>query len=458
MHVVFWDTRASGVWKDGAGGFGLGPAPKPRGIRGRLVRRLHRFDRAPTALVAARLAAVFRRLGHTVQCVEDTRPPQADLYVFFPALATLSVERPVIARLLSDRPGARVLVVGKVASLVPEAFDGLDVTRIKGEAEQLLWKLDDVLARRHATVQLGLMEDLDHLPPADWSPFRPGRFRMSREFRRFGVASIEHGRGCPRSCHWCPAIVPDGAVRFRDPQAVADEIQQAHVHWGFRCFGFLDPLFGHDAARTFALAERLERLPFDARFSIQSRVELLPGEMLRVLRRVGLSSVNVAMETSGGTAVDMAQAAEFMASCRKLGVRVAARFLIGFPDDTLDSVRLAFDTARRLNPTFAEFQTLTPYPGTPLALGYTPTMRLAQLTAGRLESLLAKCQIDYYFRWGYVREHVAGLRPSRESSGREASQSILKGTAAHEGPPRPAGGADLLRRKGLRQDGPHDLT
>lgn len=449
MHVVLWDTRAAGVWKDGAGGFGLGPAPKPRGIRGRMVRRLHRFDRAPTALVAGRLAAVFRRLGHTVQYVEDTRPPEADLYVFFPALATVSVERPVIARLLADRPGARVLVVGKVASLAPEAFDGLDVTRIKGEAEQLLWKLDDVLARRHATVQFGLMEDLDHLPPADWSPFRP---------ERFGAASIEHGRGCPRSCDWCPAIVPDGAVRFRDPQAVADEIRQAHVHWGFRSFRFLDPLFGHDAARTFALADRLERLPFDASFSIQSRVELLPGEMLRVLRRVGVASIHVAMETGGATAVDMEQAAEFMASCRKLGIRVAARFLIGFPDDTVDSVRLAFDTARRLNPTFAEFQVLTPYPGTPLALGYTPTMRLAQLTAGRLESLLAKCQIDYYFRWGYVREHVAGLRSSRRAwAGGKAPRSDLKGTAAHEGPPRPAGGADLLRRKGLRQDGPHDL-
>ena len=48
-----------------------------------------------------------------------------------------------------------------------EAFAGLDVTVVKGEAEQLLWKLDDVLARPGATVQLGVIEDLDSLPLPD---------------------------------------------------------------------------------------------------------------------------------------------------------------------------------------------------------------------------------------------------------------------------------------------------
>ena len=81
-----------------------------------------------------------------------------------------------------------MLVVGTTASVMPEAFEGLGVTVVKGEAEQLLWRLDEVLARPGAVVQLGVLEDLDRLPLPDWSPFRP----------RHGSASATTSGDSPR--------------------------------------------------------------------------------------------------------------------------------------------------------------------------------------------------------------------------------------------------------------------
>ena len=100
---------------------------------------------------------------------------------------TLPLERETIAALRKRQPRARVLVVGTLASVRPDLFADLDVTVVKGEAEQLLWKLDEALNRPGAIVQLGTLEDLDRLPMPDWSPFGPedsASATISRDFPR----------------------------------------------------------------------------------------------------------------------------------------------------------------------------------------------------------------------------------------------------------------------------------
>ena len=145
MWIVLWDTRKLDVAKDFAGGFGVGQYPGGGGIPGRIVRYMYKRDHRPVALVYSYLAAIFRDLGHQVEYALDKVPAGADLYVFNPSLITLPLERQAIAEALAATPGCRVFVTGAVANSMPEAFDGLAVTLIKGEAEQLLWKLNEAL-------------------------------------------------------------------------------------------------------------------------------------------------------------------------------------------------------------------------------------------------------------------------------------------------------------------------
>ena len=93
MHVVLWNTRKLDASKDFAGGMGIGVYPGYGGWRGRLIRHLYRRDRRPVALLFAHLAAIFQKLGHEVEYAEDRPAPDADLYVFCPALITLALER-----------------------------------------------------------------------------------------------------------------------------------------------------------------------------------------------------------------------------------------------------------------------------------------------------------------------------------------------------------------------------
>jgi radical SAM superfamily enzyme YgiQ (UPF0313 family) len=476
MRVVLWDTRKLDASKDFAGGFGVGQYPGQGGLRGRLIRHFYTRDHRPVALSFAYLAAIFRRLGHEVEYAEDRLPGGADLYVFCPSLITLHLERQAMARVLAENPGARVLVTGLVASVMPEAFEGLNVAVVKGEAEQLLWKLDEVLARPNAVVQLGTIEDLDQLPLPDWSPFRPKRFRIGYDFWKFPTALVQLSRGCTFKCNYCPYTILENGTRFRDPESVVEEIRHGTHQWGFRSFKFRDPLFGLDRHRVFRLADLLGRLPRKVQFSIETRIDLMRPEVLRVLKRVGLTSITVGIETPDEATLRHYHRApikedrqrDFVALCRSMGIRTVAGFMIGFPDDTEESIRSVLRYAKDVNPTFANFNIVTPYPGTEFFdqvrdriasfdfrnyTVYNPVMQYTHLSPERVQQLHTKCFTRFYFRWNYLRDNARLLWPRLAALAPRAA--VASGSeAGHQGPPAPAG-LEALRGKKLRSDGPH---
>jgi tRNA A37 methylthiotransferase MiaB len=440
MRIVLWDTRKRDVSKDFAGGFGVGHYPGRGGVLGRIVRYYYKRDRRPVALVYAYLAAIFKRLGHRVEYVEDEVPAGADLYIFHPALVSLPLERQAMAEALRRTPGARVLVTGLVPHAMPEVFKDLDVTLLRGETEQLYWRLEDVLASRERIVDIGSVRDLDELPFPDWSAFEPARFRIAYDFWQFPTGLIQQSRGCTFTCNYCPYIIVENATRFRSPESVADEMRQGMDRWGFQSFKFRDPLFGLDRKRVLRLVELIGKLPRKIQFSIETRIDLMRTETLLALREVGLTSITVGIETPDETTLRHYKRApirddrqrEFVARCRALGIRTVAGFMVGFPEDTAHSIRQVLKYAKGVGPTFANFNVVTPYPGTGFFNEirdqvadfdysrydvYTPVLRYKHLTPDQVADLHARCFTRYYFRWEYLTENAHLLWPSLRKLG-----------------------------------------
>lgn len=481
MHVVLWDTRKCDVSKDFAGGFGVGQYSGHDGWRGWVIRRFFNRDRRPVALLFAHLAAIFRRLGHTVEYAEDRMPEGADLYVFCPSLLTLALERKVIAEVRSRNPGARVFVVGLTASVIPESFSDLDVTIVRGEAEQLYWKLDEVFERPAATVNLGIIDDLDRLPLPDWSPFNPQAFSIGYDFWLFPTALIQASRGCTFKCCYCPYILLDKSTRFRDPEAVVDEISYGIRRWKFRSFKFRDPLFGLSRPRVYRLAELIGRLPRKIQFSVETRTELMPLEILRVLKDAGLTSITIGIESPDENRLQQYRRLslsedrqrEFIDVCRKMGIRTVAGFMIGFPDDTVQSIPRVAQYARMLNPTFANFNVVTPYPGTEFFAenrdriaekdfsrytSYAPVLNYENLTPGELARLHRQCFNHFYFRWGYLRDNAHLLWPGLQRLGLGGKCGVdTVGDNSNQVISAPLSGMDVLNCKDFRQVSPRSL-
>ncbi len=480
MHVVLWDTRRSDVSKDFAGGYGVGQYHGHGGLAGRLIRHRYTRDRRPVALAFAHLAAIFRQLGHTAEYSEDRVPAGADVYVFNPSLITLPLERQAMEAALRQKPKPKVLVTGLVAYALPEAFADLDVVLVRGEAEQLLWKLDEVLAADRSTVDVGSVRDLDAIPYADWSLFEPHRFRIGYDFWKFPTGLIQQSRGCTFTCNYCPYIVVENATRFRDPERVVDEMRQGMRQYGFRSYKFRDPLFGLDRKRVYKLAELIGKLPKKIQFSIEGRIDLLKPEVLRELKKVGLTSITVGIETPNEDTLRHYKRApikddkqrEFVALCRGLGIRTVAGFMIGFPEDTRQSIISVLRYAQLVGPTYANFNIVTPYPGTEFFAQvmqdiadfdfakynvYTPVMKYRHLTSEQVTELHARCFVGYYFRSRYFAENAHLLWPwlRRLGLGRKYAAAVGANSAAPGERPSATNPVAVHQITGLRKDAAH---
>lgn len=439
MNIVLWDTRKNDVQKDYAGGMGVGMHPGTGGARGKFVRRMYMRDNRPPAMNFAYVGAILKQLGHKVSYVLD-KTPVTDLYIFNPSLITLKYELEVIEKINSMMPNTKVLVMGQVAFSIPEAFSELNVTVLRGEPEQLKYQFDDIMQADEQVVDVGSVADLDDLPKPDWSLFDHRKFKIKYDFWRFPTAMIQQSRGCTFKCNYCPYIIVESKTRFRDPEAVVDEISYGMKRYGFRSFKFRDPLFGLNRKKALAVAEGIQRLNDKVQFSIETRIDLMKDETLVALKDAGLTSITVGIETPNEETLKRYQRVaikddrqrDFVVRCRELGIRTVAGFMVGFPEDTERSIYNVLDYARKVNPTFANFNIVTPYPGTPFYdqvkdqiedfdysnySVYQPVMKYKNLTSEQVAELHAKCFEKYYFRSRYFVENGKLLWPqlSRQS-------------------------------------------
>ncbi len=432
-RVALWDTRRNDAQKDFAGGMGVGMHPGGGGLKGRMVRLMYRRDYRPVAMNFAYLGAVCRQMGHQVVYLED-RMTEADVYIFNPSLLTLEIERQAICRVMRRFPKARVIVTGSVAWAMPEMFTELGARVLRGEVEQLRDHWEEVLTSPEQVFDVGSVADLDGLPFPEWSLFPWKRFRIKYDFWRFPTALIQQSRGCTFKCNYCPYIMIESKTRFRSPDSVLDEIRYGQKRYGFESFKFRDPLFGLNRKKALELAEGIGRLRPRIQFSIETRIDLMKFDTLQALRDAGLTSITVGIETPSEDTlkkysrqpINDDRQREFVVRCRELGIRTVAGFMVGFPEDTAASILGVMDYARRINPTFANFNIVTPYPGTQFYelvkdqiadhdyskySVYQPVMKYENLTAKQVSDLHARCFNKFYFRSRYFADNARLLWP-----------------------------------------------
>jgi radical SAM superfamily enzyme YgiQ (UPF0313 family) len=99
----------------------------------------------------------------------------------------------------------------------------------------------------------------------------------------------------------------------------------------------------------------------------------------------------------------------------------AAFYVLGFREDTRESIRATIEYAIDLGSTVAQFKILTPYPGTPLFRqmqsvvtetdwerfdGFTPTFTHPSLTHDELVFLLGSAYTQFYMRPSFLANYL----------------------------------------------------
>jgi len=218
------------------------------------------------------------------------------------------------------------------------------------------------------------IEDLDTLEVAwhllDWEDYHYNVEPWGR------MASVLTSRGCMMGCSFCSQrLFWRGDWRARKPENVVAEMRYLVDTYQVEFITLIDAYPTHDLERWERILDLLieEKLP--VHLLIETRVEdiIRDANILQKYHDAGIIHVYLGAETSTddmlnslnkGTTTDQnKQAIDLL---KTHDIMIEASFMIGFPGETQDSIKVTIAEAIRLNPDIAVFPVITPMPFTPL--------------------------------------------------------------------------------------------
>jgi len=186
-----------------------------------------------------------------------------------------------------------------------------------------------------------------------------------------------------------------------------------------------------------ALCRLLQRRRFG--WICYSRADVLDGALIRAMRRGGCHTIMMGVESGDDEilarykpGLTRQRVREIFASCRRLGVRTVASFMIGFPEEGPAEIERTIDLALSIDCDFASFNLVVPRAGTALrekALreglidegevvmdqsGTRPSMATKQVPRETLLTWRRRAERRFYCRPGYVLRRLAALRSPDE--------------------------------------------
>lgn len=222
--------------------------------------------------------------------------------------------------------------------------------------------------------------DLDKFGFPAWDLLNPGAYGSAPQaafFRRFPYAPISTARGCPYRCSYCSVPrVSGNRLRKHSVQHVVEEIRLLRTKYGVREIHIIDDAFTSDRARTIEFCNLLIREKLDVGFTFPNgvRLDTLDRELLLKMKEAGLEFFSVGIESGSDRILkDMrkglttALIEEKIKLIHELGLVVNAFFIIGYPEDTRETIEETISFAKRLPLQRAQFSLFKAYPGTEIS-------------------------------------------------------------------------------------------
>ncbi|HSP99170.1 MAG TPA: radical SAM protein, partial [Candidatus Dormibacteraeota bacterium] len=329
------------------------------------------------------------------------------------------------------------VAVGEAEVTAVELVDAImagvtDVSAIKG----LVYR--DAGGTVVASGARALVPDLDDYPyPALHLIQHLGKYAPP-DATVFPAAPIMVSRGCPGQCTYCQTKNIFGRrTRFRSPENVIGEIRRLVYEHGVKEIHFLDDVITANRKFVRAFCDLLKREPYSLRLQVANglRADMVNEEILTALRDVGLSNVGFGVESGNDRVLKIIkkgiskdQVRKAVQTAKSLGLETWAFFLFGLPGDTEESIRDTVDFAIELNPKYAKFAILKPFPGSEAYYQldekglvdnrdysqygvYTPPVHhLETVSQERIFALQQQAVRRFYLRPSKMLEHARDIR------------------------------------------------
>lgn len=291
--------------------------------------------------------------------------------------------------------GAKIIVGGQSASLVPDEFmphKSIDYVCI-GEGEPVLRDLLSALDRNESVSRIPglcskggdgeitynpagpLQEDLDTLPLIDRTIVHAQQLEIS-------YLPMLVGKGCPYKCTYCADesmknLYPNKNeyVRYRSPESIIEELKQCSEIYDFDYVYFYDDIFGIDYDWLQKFGEQYKKHFPSMPFRCLLRPEIASKEKFtKYLSEIGCMGIMIGVESGaeefrkrmlvrGMTNKSILNAA---AMIKKYNLDLNIFLIVGFPDETLRDMLQSFILNLKIRPNGVMTSIFLPLKGTPL--------------------------------------------------------------------------------------------
>jgi anaerobic magnesium-protoporphyrin IX monomethyl ester cyclase len=328
---------------------------------------------------------------------------------------------------LRQYPEIDVIIRGEGEETLAELVSDADRKTVYTHVQGLSFRQKDRIVHNPARP---LIENLEELP-------YPGYHFVEDTMQKYHFAAmagrdvpyalIEGSRGCPFECTFCTQWQHwQGKWRTKSAKRIADEIEFCYVNFGSRFIWLTDDNFGA-GPRAGEIADEIikRKMTEDLTWFVQARCDdiVADKDVLPKLRKSGLSWVLLGVENHADSTLQSFKKgikrhdAELAVKLLKEnGIFAHAMFIIGERKDSVQSISGLRRFADELDPDFALFSVLTPFPGTRIyeeakTKGWIEdfnwshydmvhaTMPTETLSVKQLQEELYECYRGFYGSW-----------------------------------------------------------
>ena len=225
------------------------------------------------------------------------------------------------------------------------------------------------------TAPADVIKDLDVLPIPARDLFPNERYMpLPNQYKKLPATNMVVIRGCPYVCSFCDQART--GARRRSPEKVIEEVKYCVEKLGFKEISFWDDTLSYHKKWMRKFLNLLIEENLDFVWSCYAAVNTVDKEILNLMAKAGCWNIFYGFET----AVDelakniltnhknknfdrMKQVANWT---REAGIEYRGSFMIGMPGETPELAKQTIQNAIDLDPDYAQFSIVTPFPGTQL--------------------------------------------------------------------------------------------
>ncbi|MFQ5739208.1 MAG: B12-binding domain-containing radical SAM protein [Acidobacteriota bacterium] len=296
-------------------------------------------------------------------------------------------------------PGIRTIFGGQHATIVTDEVLGQDFSDFvcMGEGEETFGEFLEALAADgdmslvsglafkdpdgevHRNPPRAPLQEVDDIPLPSYHLLDLERYATAESARytpKYPRAiQIFTSRGCPWHCTYCHDLFGK-KFRARSPEHVLREMKMLYHDYRIQEFMIEDDIFNFDMDRAKRICDLIvqEGMEIALQFGNGIRLERLDEELVQKLAAAGTHHVAIAIESASPRIqkrtkkyLKLHRVNDVVRWMRKHGINTLGFFMIGFPTETVEEIKMTVRFACRTDLDEALFSIVIPYSGTELS-------------------------------------------------------------------------------------------